>query len=138
MAVACGFEPRPGVLKLPRVLVVDDNAMNIAIAETVLLAEGFEVESAADGTQALAKVASFQPDLVLMDIQMPGTHGLELTRRLKADAATRHIRIVAFTAFAMRGDEAKLRAAGCDGYLSKPIDVKKFGMQVRACLQADS
>jgi two-component system cell cycle response regulator DivK len=71
-----------------------------------------------------------------MDIQMPGMDGLEVTRTLKADAATRQIRIVAFTAFAMRGDEAKLRAAGCDAYLSKPIDVKKFGAQVRACMQA--
>jgi two-component system cell cycle response regulator DivK len=120
----------------PRVLIVDDNAMNIAIAQVVLLAEKFEVETAADGVEAMQKVASFRPDLILMDIQMPGLDGLEVTRRLKADAATRQIRIVAFTAFAMRGDEAKMRAAGCDGYLSKPIDVQKFGTQVRACLQA--
>ena len=69
-----------------------------------------------------------------MDIQMPGMDGLELTQLLKADPATQHIVIVAFTAFAMRGDEEKMRAAGCDGYLSKPIDVKKFGAQIRACL----
>jgi len=119
----------------PRVLIVDDNAMNIAIAEVVLLAEGFEVESAADGLEGLLKVTSFRPDLVLMDIQMPGKDGLEVTRDLKADPTTRHIRIVAFTAFAMQGDEAKMRSAGCDGYLSKPIDVQKFGAQVRACLE---
>ena len=120
----------------PRVLIVDDNAMNIAIAQVVLLAEKFEVETATDGVEAMQKVASFQPDLILMDIQMPGLDGLEVTRRLKADATTRQIGIVAFTAFAMRGDEAKMRAAGCDGYLSKPIDVKTFGAQVRACLRA--
>jgi two-component system cell cycle response regulator DivK len=120
----------------PRVLIVDDNAMNIAIAQVVLLAENFEIDTAADGVQAMQKVASFGPDLILMDIQMPGHDGLELTRSLKADPATRHIRIVAFTAFAMRGDEAKMRAAGCDAYLSKPIDVKLFGAQVRACLQS--
>ncbi len=123
-------------MSAPRVLIVDDNAMNIAIAQVVLLAENFEIDTAADGVQAMQKVASFGPDLILMDIQMPGHDGLELTRSLKADPATRHIRIVAFTAFAMRGDEAKMRAAGCDAYLSKPIDVKLFGAQVRACLQS--
>ncbi len=123
-------------MSAPRILVVDDNLLNIAIAEVVLLAEQFVVETAADGPEAMQKVATFQPDLILMDIQMPGKDGLEMTRDLKADPATRHIRIVAFTAFAMRGDEAKMRAAGCDGYLSKPIDVKTFGAQVRACLAA--
>ena len=125
-------------MSAPRVLIVDDNPMNVAIAQVVLLAEKFAVETAADGLEAILKVASFRPDLILMDIQMPGKDGLEVTRDLKADPATRHIRIVAFTAFAMRGDEAKMRAAGCDGYLSKPIDVKKFGAQVRACLQAQA
>ena len=120
----------------PRILVVDDNPLNIIIAEVVLLAEQFTVETAADGSEALQKVASFHPDLILMDIQMPGQDGLEVTRILKADPATRHIRVVAFTAFAMRGDEAKMRAAGCDGYLSKPIDVRTFGAQVQACLAA--
>jgi two-component system cell cycle response regulator DivK len=122
----------------PRLLNVDENAMNIAIAEVAVLAEKFEVETAADGLEAMQKVASFRPDLILMDIQLPGKDGLEVTRELKADPATRHIRIVAFTAFAMRGDEAKMRAAGCDGYLSKPIDVRKFGAQVRACVEASN
>ena len=119
-----------------RVLIVDDNPMNVTIAEVVLVAEGFEVDSADNAMDAQRKVASFQPDLILMDIQMPGMDGLELTQLLKIDPATQHITVVAFTAFAMRGDEAKMRAAGCDAYLSKPIDVKKFGAQVRACLQA--
>jgi two-component system cell cycle response regulator DivK len=122
----------------PRVLIVDDNAMNVAIAQVVLLAGEFQVETAADGFEAIQKVASFGPDLILMDIQMPGKDGLEVTRQLKADPCTQHIRIVAFTAFAMHGDEAKMRAAGCDGYLSKPIDVKTFGAQVRDCLQAST
>ncbi len=119
-----------------RVLIVDDNAMNVAIAEVVLLAEHFEVETAADGLLALERALVFKPDLILMDIQMPGIDGIEVTRRLKADPQTQHIRIAAFTAFAMRGDEAKMRAAGCDAYLSKPIDVKRFGAQVRACIDA--
>lgn len=123
-------------MSAPRVLIVDDNAMNIAIAQVVLQAEQFAVETAADGLEALQKVASFRPDLILMDIQMPGMDGIELTQALKADPATRHIRVVAFTAFAMRGDEGRMRAAGCDGYLSKPINVKTFGGQVRAALDA--
>ena len=121
-------------MSAPRILVVDDNPLNIVLAEVVLLAEQFCVETAADGPEAMQKVASFQPDLILMDIQLPGRDGLEVTRDLKANPTTRHIRIIAFTAFAMRGDEAKMRAAGCDGYLSKPIDIKKFGAQVRNCL----
>ena len=119
-------------------LIVDDNAMNVAIAQVVLLAEKFEVETAVDGLDALQKVAAFAPDLILMDIQMPGMDGLEVARKLKSEPASQHIRIVAFTAFAMRGDEAKMRSAGCDGYLSKPIDVKKLGAQVRAFLPANT
>jgi two-component system, cell cycle response regulator DivK len=125
-------------VKSPRVLIVDDNQMNIDIAEFVLVAENFDVETAATDGEAMRKVVSFQPDLILMDIQMPGRNGLDLVRNLRADPATRHICIVAFTAFAMQGDEAKMRAAGCDGYLSKPIDVKKFGDQVRACFFAST
>jgi two-component system, cell cycle response regulator DivK len=114
-----------------RVLVVDDNTLNIELVSFVLGADGFEVASAIDAEQALAQLPVFAPALVLMDIQMPGMDGLELTRRLKADAATAHIIVVAFTAYAMKGDEAKLREAGCDGYISKPIDVGRFAAQVR-------
>ena len=120
----------------PRVLIVDDCRVNIIIAQVVLLAEEFETETAVDGLQAMQKVASFAPDLILLDIQMPGKDGLEVARDLKADPATRHIRIVAFSGLALRDDEARMRAAGCDAYLTKPIDVKTFGAQVRACLQA--
>jgi len=88
------------------------------------------------GEEAMLSCRSTPPDLVLMDIQMPGMDGLALTRRLKADAATRHIVIVAFTAYAMKGDELKMRAAGCDGYLSKPIDVASFGQHIRGYLEA--
>ncbi len=125
-------------MSIARVLIVDDNAMNIAIAEFVLVAGDFEVESAANGVEAMQKVATFRPDLILMDIQMPGKNGLDITRDLKSDPATRHICIVAFTAFAMRDDESNMLAAGCDGYLSKPIDVKTFGAQVLACLQTST
>ena len=118
-----------------RVLVVDDNAMNVDLVSFLLVEAGFAVETASDAGQALASIALAQPDLILMDIQMPGMDGVELTRRLKADPATRHIRVVAFTAYAMKGDEAKLRAAGCDGYLSKPIEVATCAAKVASFLE---
>jgi len=117
-----------------RVLVVDDNEMNVELAKFVLETDGFEVESAVDAIEALERIPEFLPDLILMDIQMPGMDGLELTRLLKADPARKGILIVAFTAYAMRGDEARMRAAGCDGYLSKPIDAPTFAARVRSFL----
>ena len=123
-------------MSAPRVMVVDDNALNIELVSFVLGADGFEIAAALDAEQALAQLPAFDPELILMDIQMPGMDGLELTRLLKADAATRHIVIVAFTAYAMKGDEAKLREAGCDGYVAKPIDVRSFAAQVRQHLAA--
>jgi len=120
----------------PRVLIVDDNALNVELVTYVLGADDFEVESAADASEALARIAAAAPDLILMDIQMPDIDGLELTRPLKADLTTRHIVVVAFTAYAMKGDETRMRAAGCDGYLSKPIDVATFAAKVRAHLNA--
>ena len=115
----------------PRVLVVDDNALNVELVMFVLSDDGISVAAATDAADALQQIPQFRPELILMDIQMPGVDGLELTRRLKADPATRHIVIVAFTAYAMKGDEAKLLAGGCDGYLSKPIDVASFAAKVR-------
>ena len=117
-----------------RILIVDDHPVNIELAHFVLSAGGFVVEVAADAEQALARISASRPDLVLMDIQMPGTDGLALTQRLKQDPATRGIVVVAFTAYAMKGDEARLRAAGCDGYIAKPIQVASFAATVRALL----
>ena len=121
-------------MNAPRVLVVDDNAMNIDLVSFVLEGDGVVVAAALDAAQAREQITGFQPDLILMDIQLPGMDGLTLTRELKGAAATRHIVIVAFTAYAMKGDETKMRAAGCDGYLSKPVDVARFAAQVRALL----
>lgn len=119
-----------------RVLIVDDNVLNVELAAFLLDQAGVKVESALDALEAMAKIPVFQPDLVLMDIQMPGMNGLELTQRLKRASATRQMTIVAFTGYAMKGDEAKLREAGCDGYLSKPIDVATFSDSVKAFLKA--
>ena len=121
-------------MSAPRVLIVDDNEMNVELAKFVLETDGFDVESAVDAIEALERIPEFLPDLILMDIQMPGMDGLELTRLLKADPARKGILIVAFTAYAMRGDEARMRAAGCDGYLSKPIDAPTFAARVRSFL----
>jgi two-component system cell cycle response regulator DivK len=118
----------------PHILIVDDNAMNIDLVSFLLAADGMQVESAADAAQASACIAAQHPDLILMDIQMPGVDGLELTRRLKADPATRHIPIVALTAYAMKGDEERMLAAGCDGYIAKPVEVATFTHHVRSFL----
>ncbi len=118
-----------------RVLVVDDNLANLKLVNFVLQARGFEVSNAHDAQEALASIATTPPRLVLMDIQLPGTDGLTLARKLKADPATRDLIIVALTAYAMRGDEEKAREAGCSGYLTKPIDTRTFGDRIEAFLQ---
>lgn len=108
------------------ILIVDDNPLNVKLVRLVLLTSGYDVRTCADAESALEILQSFRPDAILMDIQLPGMDGLELTRRLKADPDTRDITIVALTAYAMKGDEEKARAAGCDGYLTKPIDTAVF------------
>jgi two-component system, cell cycle response regulator DivK len=105
------------------ILVVDDNPANRRLAQVVLEGAGYEVHGVPDAENALTAVASLHPTLILMDIQLPGLDGLELTRRLKADPATQDIVILATTAYAMPGDELKATEAGCDGYLTKPIDI---------------
>jgi CheY-like chemotaxis protein len=109
-----------------RILVVDDSLINVKLVRLLLTIAGYEVQTASHAEEAMVALASFAPHLILMDIQLPGTDGLELTRRLKADPATRDIPILAITAFAMKGDEERARAAGCDGYLTKPIDTRTF------------
>lgn len=121
-------------MNAPLVLVVDDNAMNVELVGFVLEADGFAVATASDAAQALRAIERQRPQLILMDIQMPGLDGLSLTRQIKADAALRGIVVVAFTAYAMKGDEQKMRDAGCDAYLAKPVDVATFADQVRALL----
>ncbi len=104
------------------ILVVDDNAANLKLARVLLVSEGYQVRTAADAEEALRVLESFAPRLILMDVQLPGIDGLQLTRQIKADPRHRNIIVVALTAYAMKGDEEKARAAGCDGYVSKPID----------------
>jgi CheY-like chemotaxis protein len=107
-----------------RILIVDDNATNLKLVAYLMKANGYTVDTALDAEAAIEAIRHHHPDVILMDIQLPGIDGLELTRRLKADPATREIVIVAVTAYAMKGDQAKARAAGCDDYITKPIDTR--------------
>jgi two-component system, cell cycle response regulator DivK len=106
------------------ILIVDDNPANLKLARVLLTGAGYEVRTAADAPEALAVLESFHPRLILMDLQLPGMDGFELTRRLKADAVHGHVVVLALTAYAMKGDEDKARRAGCDGYIAKPIDTR--------------
>jgi CheY-like chemotaxis protein len=118
------------------VLIVDDNPANLKLARVILAAEGYEVRVAVDAEEALALLADFRPRLILMDLQLPRMDGLTLTRRLKADTATRDITILALTAYAMKGDEEKALQAGCDGYITKPIDTRTLPAVIARCLAA--
>lgn len=118
------------------VLIVDDNATNLKLARVTLEFAGFEVATAGDAAQARAAIRARPPRLILMDIQLPDIDGLTLTRELKANPATAGIRILALSAYAMKGDDAKARAAGCDGYITKPIDTRTLAVQVEAQLSA--
>lgn len=116
------------------VLIVDDNPANLKLARMLLVSEGFEVRTAVDAESALALLKTWRPRAILMDLQLPGMDGLELTRRLKADPATRDIVILALTAYAMKGDDDRAFAAGCDGYVTKPIDTRALGRTIEAAI----
>ena len=117
-----------------RILVVDDNPRNLKLAFDVLEDAGYEVVEAADAEEAQIMIDRNLPDLILMDIALPGMDGLTLTRKIKANERTKHIRIIALTAFAMKGDDRKALAAGCDGYITKPIDIHQLPVQVAEIL----
>lgn len=108
------------------ILAIEDNAANMKLAAFLLEQAGHEVLQAADAEEGIRLARERMPELILMDVQLPGMDGLAATRLLKGDAATRDIKIVALTAFAMSGDKEKIRAAGCDGYIAKPIRYQEF------------
>jgi CheY-like chemotaxis protein len=118
------------------ILAVDDNPQNLKLVRVLLSGAGYEVRTATDGEEALDVLATFSPRLILMDLQMPDIDGLTLTRRLKADPAHRDVLIVALTAYAMKGDREKALAAGCDEYVTKPIDIDAFLALVAELLAA--
>lgn len=119
------------------ILIVEDNPTNLKLAKLLLSVEGYEVHTAIDADAALEVLAQLHPRLILMDLQLPGKNGLDLTREIKADPKFKDIIVVALTAYAMKGDEEKAKAAGCDGYMTKPISVATFPNEIAQYLQAN-
>lgn len=119
-----------------RALVVDDHDLNLELASFLLTADGWEVRALRTAAGIEAHLDGWRPDMVLLDIQLPEVDGLTVARRIKSDPRTRSVTVIAFTAYAMKGDEAKAREAGCDGYLSKPIEVASFAERIRAICAA--
>ncbi len=120
-------------MKAP-ILIVDDNPQNLKLARVLLTRHGHEVHTAEDAEEALSLLDTLRPVLILVDLQLPGMDGFALTRQLKADPATRHIVVIALTAYAMVGDDERAREAGCDDYVSKPIDIKKLPVLIASHL----
>jgi two-component system cell cycle response regulator DivK len=116
------------------ILIIEDNPVNMRLAQLILETAGHEVLQAVNAQDGLEIARSQSPAMILMDIQLPGMDGLTATRLLKQDIQTRHIKIIALTAFAMKGDEEKMRAAGCDDYIAKPIRYKEFLETIGALL----
>lgn len=121
---------------MANLLIIEDNPANMRLAVTILMNAGHVVREASDAAAGLALVQAEPPDLILMDVQMPGMDGLTATRTLKSDPATQAIPVIAVTALAMSGDTDKILAAGCDGYISKPIRYRELLAQVDAALAA--
>ena len=117
------------------ILIVDDNAVNLKLLRITLTVAGYDVKTANDAEQAMTVLVSFRPRLILMDLQLPGMDGLDLTRRLKADPATRDAVVLAVTAYAMKGDEQRALHAGCDGYVTKPVDTRTLPTTVARYLE---
>lgn len=117
-----------------RILIVEDNELNKKLFRDILEANGYKTFHTADGLEVLDLARKNKPDLILMDIQLPEVSGLEITGWLKKDAELKSIPVIALTAFAMKGDEEKIRAGGCEGYISKPISVASFLATVKQFL----
>ena len=109
-----------------RVMIVEDNELNMKLFRDLIEASGYETVQTRNGLEALELARQHKPDLILMDIQLPEVSGLEITKRLKADDELHTIPVIAVTAFAMKGDEERIRQGGCEAYMSKPISVPKF------------
>jgi two-component system cell cycle response regulator DivK len=119
---------------LAKILIVEDNPANMTLATFLLQSAGHVVLSATNAETGVALAGTNQPDLVLMDIQLPGMDGLQATALLKGNVTTRDIPVIALTALAMKGDEERIRAAGCDGYIAKPLAYREFLATISAHL----
>src|SRR5690554_1224775 len=127
-------QPEEQAPAAPRILVVEDNELNMKLFHDLLEAQGYSVLQTRDGLDALRIARQHRPDLILMDIQLPEVSGLEVTKWLKEDDDLRAIPVVAVTAFAMKGDEEKIREGGCEAYIAKPISVTSFMKTIREFL----
>ena len=123
---------------MPRILLVEDNEMNRDMLSRRLIRKGYEVVMAVDGNEGLQKGQEIKPDLILMDMSLPGIDGWEATRRLKADSATSPIPVIALTAHAMAGDREKAIEAGCDDYDTKPVEFTRLLEKIEALLNKRS
>ena len=130
-------KPRIQALMKKTVLIVEDNELNMKLFNDLLEANGYATQQSKNGIEAIELAKRYLPDLILMDIQLPELSGLEAISLIKAEPSLKAIPIIAITAFAMRGDEEKIRLAGCEGYISKPISVVKFLEAVNTFLKQD-
>lgn len=128
---------KPATTRMPRILLVEDSPDNMKLVTTVLKLKGHEVIGLTSGDGMMAAIAAAPPDLVLMDIQLPGKDGFQLLREIRADTAWKKLRVVALTAHAMEGDRDRAMDAGFDGYITKPIDVGEFPQQVLRALKGE-
>lgn len=118
------------------ILIIDDNPQNLKLARYLLVSIGYDVRTAIDAEEALRVLESYTPRVILMDIQLPGMDGLELTRRLKHDPQRRGVIVIALTAYAMKGDRERAMAVGCDAYVAKPIDTDALPQMIADLIAA--
>lgn len=117
------------------ILIIDDNILNLKLVSFLLTTNGHLIQTSTNAEEALKKLESFKPSLILMDIQLPGMDGLALTKLIKSRPEYKNIPIIALTAYAMKGDKERILEAGCDGYIAKPIDTRSFPDLIKQYLQ---
>lgn len=114
-----------------QILIVDDNLINLKLIRVLLSIDGYDIKTATNVDEVFNTLKDFHPRVILMDIQLPGVNGLEITKRIKSDNRMKDIIIVGLTAYAMKGDKEKILEAGCDDYISKPIDTEKLPIIIK-------
>src|SRR6185503_19406016 len=120
------------------ILVVDDQPLTIKLIQSILAGEGYQVRVAANATEALQAIQSSEPDLILMDIHLPGLDGLALTKLLRSNPELRHVKIIAISAYSLTENDERITAAGCDVFIPKPIDTRALASSIREYLDGDS
>lgn len=121
-------------MSAPTILIIEDNPLNVELASDLLEAGGFRIQATRTAEEGIRIAREIMPDLILMDISLPGMDGLAATKALKADPATKHLKVIGLTAHAMKGDAGAAKDAGCDDYLTKPIDTRTFVSTIKKCI----